>query len=96
MSGDSNARVFLMCNAKSSFGPPGFLCNNNTTVPLRLGAGNDFTIDADGWSVMFDEDDEPIVRCPKHHLQAVLTTNPLVNSHSAVLQISSRNNSTTA
>lgn len=66
MSGDSNARVFLMCNAKSSFGPPGFLCNNNTTVPLRLGAGNDFTIDADGWSVMFDEDDEPIVRCPKH------------------------------
>ncbi len=59
------ARAYLQCGAPSSIGPSWALCNNNTTVPLRLGPGNDFVIDEDGWSVMFDGD-QPIVRCPAH------------------------------
>lgn len=58
----------LVCGAQSSYGPEGARCNNHTTVPLRVGAGNDMTFDAPGWSVMFDGpgSDQPIIRCPRH------------------------------
>lgn len=59
------ARVYLQCGAASDRGPDGALCNNHTTRQLRLGAGNDFVFDEDGWSVMIDGD-KPIVRCPIH------------------------------
>ena len=61
------AKAFLQCGAPSSHGPSWALCNNHITVPLRLGSGNDVTFDAEGWSVMFDDDDQAIVRCPGHN-----------------------------
>jgi hypothetical protein len=69
------ARAYLQCGAPTEIGPEWALCNNHTTVALRLGSGNDLTFDADGWSVMFDgpDSDQPIVRCPSHNDQSGLT-----------------------
>lgn len=60
------AYAYLRCNAESDYGPPGALCNNNTTASLVLGSGNDVTFDAGGWTLMFDNSGQPIVRCPTH------------------------------